>query len=215
MYRWLGIGSLAMVTIAALASAQGCDDESETQPSSASGQGAAAGSGGEPAGGQGGAGATGGQGGGDGGSGGEAGQGGSGGAANVCKAQGGLCTQTAECDDAGGTVDPAGAPGCVFDDGPGVCCVPPAPQTSGDTCASHGGVCSPIAGCNFVDGAFAPPECTGVGIVCCVPETICGVENVICCDPGPSADFRPMCDRGDWTCDAFTGTTLMPEEDCT
>jgi hypothetical protein len=141
---------------------------------------------------------------------------GDGGAPNACKAVDGICLgDSASCTGGGGTLAPGGDSGCAFDDGAGFCCVPPEPQPSGDTCASRGGLCAPISGCNFVDGAFAPSsDCTGVPIVCCVPETICGPEDVVCCTAGSGADFRPECDRGTFTCDAFSGTVLTPIDDC-
>lgn len=133
-------------------------------------------------------------------------------AANPCGAAGGLCVATAsDCTTGGGTVAAAGAPGCVFDDGPGACCVPPAPAAEGTSCASFGGVCAPIAGCNFVGGAFAPEGCTGVNRVCCVPSTICGEETQACCND--MTTFRPACDRGTWKC-TIDGTTLKPANLC-
>ncbi len=135
-------------------------------------------------------------------------------AGNPCRAVGGICLgRGADCAGGGGEVAPAGAAGCRFSDGDGVCCVPPAAQPMGDTCATHGGLCAPIAGCNFVGGSFAPPSCTGVGIVCCVPPTACGPETQVCCAEGGSATFRPSCDRGSYRC-TIAGTSLMPRDRC-
>jgi len=134
--------------------------------------------------------------------------------ANACEALGGLCLgQGSACTNGGGTVSAAGAVGCVFSDGPGVCCLPPAAQAAGTDCRSHGGLCAPIAGCNFTHGNFAPPSCTGmgVGVVCCVPQKICGEETVACCND--TTTFRPACDRGTFRC-TIAGTTLKPRAQC-
>lgn len=133
--------------------------------------------------------------------------------ANACEALGGLCLgQGSACTNGGGTVSAAGASGCVFSDGAGVCCIPPAPQATGTDCRSHGGLCAPIAGCNFTHGNFAPPSCSsGPGIVCCVPQKICGPETMACCNA--QTTFRPACDRGTFVC-TIAGTTLKPREQC-
>jgi len=131
---------------------------------------------------------------------------------NACEALGGLCLgQGAACTNGGGTVSVPGAAGCLFSDGPGVCCLPPAPQASGADCRAHGGLCAPIAGCNFTHGNFAPPSCGGVGIVCCVPQKICGEETVACCND--TTTFRPACDRGQFVC-TIAGTTRKPRGQC-
>lgn len=134
---------------------------------------------------------------------------------NACESSRGICVSSASsCAAVNGTVSTAGAPGCRFSDGDGVCCVPPAPQATGDACGARGGVCAPIAGCNFVHGSFGPLDgagCTGVGVVCCLPRAICGDENVTCC--GATASFRPACDRGTWRC-TISGTTLVPAAMC-
>ncbi len=132
---------------------------------------------------------------------------------NACEALGGLCLgQGAACTNGGGTVSAAGASGCVFSDGAGVCCIPPAPQATGTDCRSHGGLCAPIAGCNFTHGNFAPPSCSsGPGIVCCVPQKVCGPETMACCNA--QTTFRPACDRGAFVC-TIAGTTLKPREQC-
>ena len=135
-------------------------------------------------------------------------------AGNPCLAARGICLGNgASCTAGGGTVSAAGAAGCVFSDGNGVCCVPPAPMPTGDSCAAHGGVCAPIAGCNFVQGAFAPPSCAGAGVVCCVPRAVCGPETMVCCAPGGATTFRPSCDRGAYRC-TIEGTMLMPRDRC-
>ncbi len=131
--------------------------------------------------------------------------------ANVCVLAGGICTAAMMCLT---TTLPEGAPGCIFDDGPGVCCVPPPPLPTGETCSSFGGVCATVGACLRSLGWFAPSDCElGASVVCCVPEQRCGEHNVICCDPGPEADFMPVCDRGTLTC-PFEGTTLVPEAEC-
>ncbi len=143
-----------------------------------------------------------------------AGDGSTPGSGNACEVLGGLCLgQASVCTNGGGTVSAAGASGCVFSDGAGVCCIPPAAQATGTDCRSHGGLCAPIAGCNFTHGNFAPPSCTGlgVGVVCCVPQKICGEETVACCND--MTTFRPACDRGTFVC-TISGTTLKPREQC-
>ncbi len=134
---------------------------------------------------------------------------------NACATANGICVSSAStCASGGGSVAAAGASGCRFSDGDGVCCVPPSAQQMGDACSARGGVCAPIAGCNFVRGSFGPQEgsgCTGVGVVCCLPRSICGDENVVCC--GSTASFRPACDRGAWRC-TIEGTTLVPTAMC-
>lgn len=132
---------------------------------------------------------------------------------NECEALQGLCVgQSGECTNGGGTVATAGAAGCVFSDGPGVCCVPPAAQATGSDCRSHGGVCAPIAGCNFAHGNFAPPSCGSYpGVICCVPQSICGEEKLACCTD--QTTFRPACDRGTFVC-TIAGTTLKPRDQC-
>lgn len=128
-----------------------------------------------------------------------------------CKSARGICTSTDRCP--GASVLPGFAGDCVFDDGPGVCCQAPAAPSGGDTCVSYGGVCAPIAGCNFVDGAFADGSCRDAwpGLVCCVPEDVCGATDQICCGDGVS--FVATCDRGTLECN-IPGTTLMPEASC-
>jgi hypothetical protein len=133
-----------------------------------------------------------------------------------CKPLGGICLGSqADCTAGGGTHASGGDATCVFDDGPGVCCTPPAAQPAGDGCPERGGLCAPIAGCNFVDGSFAPPteECAGAALlVCCLPESVCGEETQVCC--GDTVAFRPSCDRGTFTCEEFPDTTLVDEGDC-
>jgi hypothetical protein len=128
-----------------------------------------------------------------------------------CAAASGICTSGDRCPDA--FEDATFAGDCVFDDGPGVCCLAPPPQPTGDTCADYGGVCAPIAGCGFVDGDFAPGTCRDAwpGLICCVPETLCGPHTMICCGDGVS--YVPMCDRGTLDC-PFPDTTLMDEALC-
>jgi hypothetical protein len=138
-------------------------------------------------------------------------------AAPGCAAAGGICVGTeAQCS---GALAAEHNDECRFDDGGGVCCIPPAPETSGDTCASQGGTCAPIGGCGMVDGWMADSsDCEGVNNVCCVPESSCdGQEALACCafDEGtgtPMTRFSPRCDRGTVAC--FEGTTLTCIEDC-
>lgn len=136
---------------------------------------------------------------------------------NACKDAGGICLGTlADCTTGEGTHAAAGDVTCDFDDGQGVCCVPPPPKHSGELCSDQGGLCAPIAGCNFVDGSFAAPadDCPSVPvIICCLPESICGEENEVCC--GETVAYRPTCDRGTFTCDLFPDTTLTPTRECT
>ena len=131
-----------------------------------------------------------------------------------CKEAGGICVGGGQCEAAGGSDLPSYDADCVFDDGPGSCCEPPAASETGDTCNEQGGVCAPIGGCNQVDGAFAlsSDSCGSPSFICCVPEAVCGEEDMLCC--GETASFRPVCDRGDWTCDHIGNTQLVPEADC-
>lgn len=128
-----------------------------------------------------------------------------------CKSARGICTSADRCP--GAYVLTGFAGDCVFDDGPGVCCRAPDAPTAGDTCVAYGGVCAPIAGCNFVDGAFAEGTCRDAwpGLVCCVPEDVCGVTDQICCGDGVS--YVATCDRGTLECN-IPGTTLMSEASC-
>jgi hypothetical protein len=133
----------------------------------------------------------------------------------LCEAGGGVCIgMGGPCETVGGTPYPAGDGQCLFTGERGSCCIPPAVQPTGDTCAERGGLCAPIAGCNFTNGAFAPtptPSCGRGGIVCCVPNTVCGEETTRCCDATTS--FRPACDRGQWIC-TIDGTTMLPISEC-
>lgn len=136
---------------------------------------------------------------------------------NPCLAAGGICLgDEIDCTAGGGSLRPAGDPGCVFDDGPGRCCAPPTAAASGSTCENHGGLCAPISGCNFVDGAFAPatPYCSNVFNICCLPGDICGPETVICCANSGRATYRPTCDRGTFGCAHIPNTTLAPIGNC-
>ena len=134
-----------------------------------------------------------------------------------CAEAGGICVGTeAQCS---GTVAAEHNGECIFDDGDGVCCVPPAAEASGDTCASLGGTCAPIGGCGKVDGWTAESsDCEGVNNICCVPEATCdGQESLACCyydeaTGAPMTQYEPLCDRGTVTC--FESTTLSCIEDC-
>jgi hypothetical protein len=68
-----------------------------------------------------------------------------------------------------------------------------------------------MAGCNFTGGAFAPSTECGFPFVCCVPPTICGEEDVLCCNDMTS--FRPACSRGQWIC-TIEGTQMRDPADC-
>jgi len=133
----------------------------------------------------------------------------------LCEAGGGVCLgMGGPCETVGGTPYPAGDGQCLFTGERGSCCIPPAVQPTGDTCAARGGLCAPIAGCNFTNSAFAPtptPSCGFGGIICCVPNTVCGEETMRCCDTMTS--FRPACDRGQWIC-TIDGTTMLPISEC-
>jgi len=53
---------------------------------------------------------------------------------NPCRLAGGICLAgVVDCVAGQGTLAPSGDEGCVFDNGNGVCCVPPGAAASGDT----------------------------------------------------------------------------------
>ena len=132
---------------------------------------------------------------------------------NVCQKLGGICaSNSTDCTTGGGTYQPNGDTGCVFDDGPGACCIPPKMTQSTATCADFGGICAPISGCNFVQGAYAAFEgCKGIPMICCVPHDICGDENESCCDN--MTTYRTACDPGAWIC-TIDGTVKKPTDQC-
>ncbi len=132
---------------------------------------------------------------------------------NVCQKLGGICASSSgDCTTGGGTYQPAGDIGCVFDDGPGACCIPPKMTQAKTTCADFGGICAPISGCNFVQGAYAAFEgCKGIPMICCVPHDICGDENESCCDN--MTTYRTACDHGAWIC-TIDGTVKKPTDQC-
>ena len=119
-----------------------------------------------------------------------------------CLEAGGVCTSNAsDSASGGGTVRAEFDGECVFDDGPGTCCVPPAVKPSGDTCADYGGVCAPIGGClrEEVKGHFAPPSCGfNPSFACCVPASACPEPRPVCCSE--TATFRASCARGTYQC---------------
>jgi hypothetical protein len=134
------------------------------------------------------------------------------GSTNACQLAGGICVgDVGSCLAGGGGVLPQGAAGCVFSDGPGVCCDPPPAAPTGDSCLDHGGLCAPISGCNFVNGSFAAAEheCTGLQL-CCVEATVCGPETIHCCDETGPTSYRPVCDRGTFECSHIPGTVPVP-----
>ncbi|MCB9595291.1 MAG: hypothetical protein H6719_21410 [Sandaracinaceae bacterium] len=138
-------------------------------------------------------------------------------AGNPCETLGGICAGSAtDCTSGGGALLPAGDPGCVFVPSPGACCAPPPDVGTGDTCEARGGVCAPLAGCNFVNGAFAltSDRCDDPFYLCCVVGTVCGEEDMHCCDASSGATYRTTCDRGAWTCDHIPGTVLAPRDRC-
>ena len=132
---------------------------------------------------------------------------------NVCQKLGGICaSSSSDCTSGGGSYQASGDSGCVFDDGPGACCIPPTMIQAKATCADFGGICAPIAGCNFVNGAYAAYEgCKGIPMICCVPHGICGDENESCCDS--MTTYRTACDHGTWLC-TIDGTTMKPTDQC-
>jgi hypothetical protein len=147
-----------------------------------------------------------------------------GGTENPCQSAGGICLFSAEnCTDGGGSLLADGDAGCVFDDIEpglmGVCCEPPTASApnAGDSCSDRGGLCTSFSGCALVDGAFTAAD-PGCGFApCCVPETVCGFEDVECCeDPeeASSAAYRASCDWGTITCSFLPETTLAPIGTC-
>jgi len=134
-----------------------------------------------------------------------------------CKSNNGVCTSDANtCGASGGAVYEGGASSCVFDDGAGVCCIPPAAQPTGDSCQALGGTCAPISGCGMLDGWYAPASNCGswVGEICCVPASTCTVsEPMACCKEGDTAYYVASCDRGTLVCEV-EGTQVQTEAYC-
>ena len=135
-----------------------------------------------------------------------------------CAAAGGVCVgMGATCT---GTVIDVG--GCVFSDGSGACCVPPAAAPTGDTCAAKGGTCAVVGGCYlskswFVDDGGGCADTFGASVTCCAPTNACedyGTE--LCCSFDSAgvatAAYMPYCDRGAVAC--FESTTKVCEADC-
>jgi hypothetical protein len=123
-----------------------------------------------------------------------------------CRGARGVCVGDAtRCTAGGGRLLPAHDADCdIFSDGPGRCCVPPAPKPSGDSCEDLGGVCAPIGGCidPAVNGFMTSGACSPIPYVCCVPEGSCPEPRPVCCDE--SATYRAMCVRGDYVCPSAT-----------
>ncbi|MFM2152706.1 MAG: hypothetical protein RL199_1141 [Pseudomonadota bacterium] len=134
--------------------------------------------------------------------------------ATTCGDAGALCLgASGGCTPGGGTPLPQFDKECAFDDGPGSCCLPPAPKASGDSCRDHGGLCAPVGGClrGGVDGLFAPAACGAPPMVCCVPASECPGPRPVCCDA--TATYRASCDRGSWRCPS-AGMRLESDGSC-
>lgn len=135
-----------------------------------------------------------------------------------CQAAGGVCVFSLDQCAAGEHAEDADSD-CIFDDGDGYCCIPPAPAATGEDCASQGGVCAPIGGCGMVHGWYTSnlDECSGdwgVGTICCAPTDACaGWGTELCCTDDGLTAYVASCDRGDVLC-AIDGTTLLCEGDC-
>lgn len=141
-----------------------------------------------------------------------------GGSGNACKDAGGVCLgDEASCAGQGGTRAAAGDADCMFDDGAGYCCVPPAPTAIDGVCAHAGGLCTPTAGCGFVDGSYGPQsECEGAsaGVICCVPEWQCGPTTLVCCDMSGPTGYFPTCSCDTYDCANVPGTVLVEAAQC-
>jgi hypothetical protein len=138
--------------------------------------------------------------------------------AAACASAGGVCVSALDaCSEGTHAADADSS--CVFDDGPGYCCVPPAPSPTGDSCAATGGVCAPIGGCGQAKGWYttASSECSdsfGFMFVCCAPTNACdGYGLTTCCTDDGATAFVPTCDRGARSCE-IDGTTEVCDQEC-
>ncbi len=131
--------------------------------------------------------------------------------ATGCFDAGGACVGLGQC---GGSPASAHNSECVFDDGPGVCCLFPEPSEDGDLCSDYGGVCAPIGGCGRVVGYRIPTaDCNQGPFMCCIPQSQCGAADVSCCAEGMTWYASASCVRGELVC-AVPDTELMRTEDC-
>jgi hypothetical protein len=120
--------------------------------------------------------------------------------ATDCLSARGVCTfGAAACSSGGGTVASAFDGDCLFSDGAGTCCIPPAPAPSGDSCADQGGICTPVGGClrDEIQGHLTTARCPNLQ-ACCVPAAACPEPRPNCC--GEGVTFRASCVRGDYVC---------------
>lgn len=134
-----------------------------------------------------------------------------------CAAAGGVCAASLDACEPGTRLPDHDAE-CVFDDGTGYCCAPPAASASGDSCAEQGGLCAPISGCDYVKGWFTPTEecgeLYGIPSVCCAPQDSCeGYGVITCCTDDEMAAYRASCLDGEAVC-TVDGTSLMCDQDC-
>jgi hypothetical protein len=135
---------------------------------------------------------------------------------NPCRVAVGICVDSKKtCTDSGGTLKPSGDPGCLFDpSAQAYCCIPPAPEPSGNDCKSRGGLCVWQPGACLRTSSiysYSNDGCTGTSNpICCLPPTACPSQNLECCW-GTWTSF-PLCDRGTWKCG--NGTTPVPEGTC-
>jgi hypothetical protein len=139
--------------------------------------------------------------------------------AAACAAAGGVCVGEARL--CTGEVA-ADVHDCVFSDGVGACCVPPAAEPEGDSCAALGGTCAMVGGCYltdswFVDDGGGCSEAWGASATCCAPQAACeDYSTELCCNYDESGAamtaYMPLCSRGETTC--FEGLELVCEADC-
>ncbi len=119
---------------------------------------------------------------------------------NLCADLKSLCILTIKgCTSGGGTLQPAGIPGCIFNlKTVGFCCKPPAPAATGSDCQSRGGLCVDHPGiCDKALGIMAP-QSPGCSYVCCLLPSACPGAQMECC--AKTWTSLATCDRGTWTC---------------